>query len=144
LVGIPAYNEADSIGGVVSSALPHADDVLVVDDGSADATSKRARRAGATVVAHEDNRGYGAALATLFDRAHAMDVDHLVVLDGDGQHDADDIPKLIETQRHTGAEIVVASRFVLGHSALPSAGAGRREHADESRVVAPALFGDGG
>lgn len=120
MVGIPAYNEERSIASIVTAAAAYADTVLVIDDGSQDETSQRARRAGATVVTHERNRGYGGALRTLFDTAHAADVDHLVILDGDGQHDASDIPKLVETQRATGAEIVIGSRFVDGaDSKLP-------------------------
>lgn len=114
LIGIPAYNEAKSIAGVVADAMAHADEVLVVDDGSDDATSERAREAGATVITHETNMGYGAALGTIFRHAYTTDVDHLVTVDGDGQHDPKDISKLIGTQRSSGADIVIGSRFVDG------------------------------
>ncbi|MFC7096428.1 glycosyltransferase family 2 protein [Halobaculum marinum] len=112
IVGIPAYNAADSIGPVVESALPYADEVVVVDDGSRDETAERARAAGATVVVHERNRGYGGALKTLFREGAQRDSAHLVVIDADGQHDPADIPLLVETQRRDGTDIVIGSRYV--------------------------------
>lgn len=114
VVGIPAYNEATSIGDVVAAARPHAGTVLVVDDGSSDDTADAARRAGAEVVAHATNGGYGAALRTIFAEAGRREVDHLVILDADGQHDADDVPKLLAEQLASSADIVVGSRFVDG------------------------------
>jgi len=111
LVGVPAYNEEATIGRVVADTVEYADDVLVVDDGSTDRTAAVARAAGATVVEHAENRGYGAALKTTFEEANRRDVDHLVLLDGDGQHDATDILELVEEQRETDADIVIGSRF---------------------------------
>jgi len=111
LVGIPAYDEADTIGSVVESASQHADTVLVVDDGSSDATVEVAEEAGATVVEHQTNSGYGAALNSIFKQANRAETDHLVILDADGQHDASDIPKLIRRQRETDADIVIGCRF---------------------------------
>jgi glycosyltransferase involved in cell wall biosynthesis len=111
VAAIPAYNEADTIGPVVEAALEHADDVIVVDDGSSDDTVAVAERAGATVISHETNRGYGAALKTLFSAAADRDVDVLVTLDGDGQHEPDEIPKLLEGLRDTDANVVVGNRF---------------------------------
>jgi glycosyltransferase involved in cell wall biosynthesis len=111
LVGIPAYNEAGSIGEVVREAQEYADDVVVVDDGSDDATASEARKAGATVIEHDRNRGYGAALKTAFKEAERSTTEHLVILDGDGQHDAGDVSRLVDHQRETGAEIVIGSRF---------------------------------
>lgn len=113
LVGIPAYNEAGSIGDVVEGASEHGR-VVVVDDGSDDETAAVARAAGAAVVEHEVNRGYGGALKTLFVEAERAGASNLVVLDADGQHDPADVPKLVEEQRSTGAEIVIGSRFARG------------------------------
>ncbi|MFC7068738.1 glycosyltransferase [Halobaculum lipolyticum] len=112
VVGIPAYNAAESIGPVVESTLPYADEVVVVDDGSSDETAERARAAGATVVVHERNRGYGGALKTLFKEGASRETAHLVVIDADGQHDPADIPLLVETQRRDGTDIVIGSRYV--------------------------------
>lgn len=114
MVGIPAYNESDSIAEVVAAAKRHADAVVVVDDGSDDETVVRALEAGVTVVTHDANRGYGATLQTIFRHALVADVDHLVTLDGDGQHDPADIPKLVGELRAGDADIVVGSRFVDG------------------------------
>jgi len=114
LVGIPAYNEAGSIGEVVGEARKHADAVVVVDDGSTDGTGGEARGAGATVVEHDRNRGYGAALKTVFREAERSGAEHLVILDGDGQHDASDVDRLVEHQRKTEAEVVIGSRFADG------------------------------
>jgi len=111
LVAIPAYNEARSIADVVAGTLPHTDEVLVVDDGSDDQTADRAREAGATVIEHEGNRGYGSALNTAFREAHRSRADHLVILDGDGQHAPGDIPTLVRTQQKTEAGLVIGSRF---------------------------------
>lgn len=115
VVGIPAYNEEGAVGDVVRQAREHASIVVVADDGSSDRTVSRAAAAGAEVVRHEENRGYGAALGTLFRTAAELDADHLVVVDADGQHDPADIPDLVETQRASGAEVVIGSRF-LGDS----------------------------
>jgi len=111
MVAIPAFNEGRTVGRVVSEADTFADRVLVVDDGSDDDTTERAEEAGASVVTHRRNRGYGAALQTAFAEADRLGVEHLVVLDGDGQHDPADVEKLVETQRETGAEVVIGNRF---------------------------------
>jgi glycosyltransferase involved in cell wall biosynthesis len=112
VVGIPGYNAADSIGAVVDRAMAYADEVIVVDDGSHDETADRAREAGATVVVHERNRGYGGALKTIFREAAGRQAAHLVVIDADGQHDPADIPMLVEAQARDTADIVIGSRYV--------------------------------
>ena len=120
LVAIPAFDEAETIGEVVDRASPYADEVLVIDDGSDDETASVAENAGATVVRHRSNRGYGAALQTAFEEAHHAGADHLVVLDGDGQHNPEDVTRLVETQATEEAELVIGSRFTGdGGSDLP-------------------------
>ncbi|WP_436926255.1 glycosyltransferase family 2 protein [Halosimplex amylolyticum] len=114
VIGIPAYNEEETVADVVTEALESARSVIVVDDGSDDRTAARAEAAGATVVRHGDNRGYGAALETIFETAYERGVEHLVVVDADGQHDPADAPMLVRTQQSSGADIVIGSRFVGG------------------------------
>ncbi len=111
VVGIPAYNEMNTVGTIVAESSAYASEVIVVDDGSADDTADAARRAGATVVQHETNRGYGAALKTAFLEANKRRADHLIILDADGQHDTADIQRLVETQQESGADVVIGSRF---------------------------------
>jgi len=111
LVGIPAYNESGTIGDVVTEAQNYADQVLVVNDASTDATAHEAKTAGATIVSHNENQGYGAALKTVFEEAATRNAQHLVILDGDGQHDPSDIPQAVDVQQNSEADIVIGSRF---------------------------------
>mgnify|MGYP006274547477 CR=1 FL=1 len=114
IAALPAYNEESMIGQTVSETTSHVDTVLVVNDGSNDETATRAAEAGAEVISHDYNRGYGATLQTIFTEARRRNAEHLVILDSDGQHDPSDIPTLIDTQRSTAADIVIGSRFIEG------------------------------
>jgi len=114
MVAIPAYNEELTIGSVVARARRHADRVVVVDDGSDDGTAYVADLVGAEVFRHLTNEGYGSAIRDCFEIARDYDVDVLVTLDGDGQHNPDDIPQLIDEMRESGADIVIGSRFARG------------------------------
>lgn len=111
---VPAYNEADTIAGVVAETTRHVDETVVVDDGSEDDTVEVARDAGAVVVEHETNQGYGAAVKTGFREADRLNADHMVLLDGDAQHDPASIPDLLSVQREEDAHIVIGSRYVDG------------------------------
>jgi glycosyltransferase involved in cell wall biosynthesis len=111
IVGMPAYNEAKYIGSVILQARRFADEVVVVDDGSSDATANIARLAGATVVRHEYNQGYGSSIRTLLSEANKRDAAILVVLDADAQHNPDEIPRLVEGIKD-GADIVIGSREI--------------------------------
>jgi glycosyltransferase involved in cell wall biosynthesis len=112
VIGIPAFNEEKTIARVVLEAQKHADVVVVCDDGSADLTGEIADRLGATVIRHERNRGYGAAMQSLFKKARELNADVLVTLDSDGQHDPAEIPQLIKPIRDGVAEVVLGSRFL--------------------------------
>lgn len=111
IVVIPAYNEAQRIVNVIAGALPHADAVLVVDDGSTDATAQVSAAAGAQVVAHIENCGPGAATMTGIRAARAMGAQAVVTLDADEQHDPDDMPIMLKPIVDGMADIVFANRF---------------------------------
>lgn len=110
-VVIPAFREAAHIGAVVRAVRAQALDVVVVDDGSPDATAANAEAAGARVLRHPVNRGKGAALETAyrFAREHGYPV--VVTMDGDGQHDPADLSALLAVQAQTGAAVVVGNRM---------------------------------
>ena len=95
IAAMPAYNEERSITEMVLGCQKYVDRVIVVDDGSSDATADRAASAGAHVVRHEWNAGYGAALRTCFETARELGADRMVIIDADGQHDPEEIPQLL-------------------------------------------------
>lgn len=119
LVAIPCYNEELTIGSIVLKARKHADEVLVVDDGSTDSTAEIAREAGARVISHETNRGKGTAVLTALKQAREKGFDVLVLLDGDAQHNPDEIPHLLSPIIEGGAELVIGSRFLHNHNHVP-------------------------
>ena len=119
VVGIPAFNEEESIAAVVLGAQKHANVVVVVDDGSSDLTADVARAHGAYVVRHRKNMGKGAALRSLFDKAVDVGADIVVTLDGDGQHDPSEIPLLLKPIKNLEADMVVGSRFSGAKNEMP-------------------------
>jgi O-antigen/teichoic acid export membrane protein len=112
LVAIPCYNEADFIAGVVEKSRRYSGQVVVVDDGSSDGTDQAARAAGALVVRHPTNLGPGAAARTCLEVGRAANVNVLVTLDGDGQHNPDEIPDVIAPLKRGEADLVIGSRFL--------------------------------
>ncbi len=112
---LPAYNEEVSIGSIVLHARQHADKVIVIDDGSTDRTSEVARLAGAEVFLHSTNMGKGAALKTGFEKASENGAKVIVTLDSDGQHDPEEIPKLVAPILEGTADIVNGSRYLNGN-----------------------------
>ena len=107
---IPAYNEGTTIGSMVISTKMHVNHVIVVDDGSTDQTAEIAEIAGAQVIKHPQNRGKGAALKTGFEAVKNTDI--IVTIDGDGQHNPEEIPKLIKPIESGEADIVNGSRYL--------------------------------
>jgi glycosyltransferase involved in cell wall biosynthesis len=112
VVGIPAFNEEQTIARVILEAQKFASKVVVCDDGSTDYTAKIAESLGADVVSHEKNGGYGASIKSLFLRAHDLGADVFVTLDADGQHQPNEIPIVIKPIVEGSADVVIGSRFV--------------------------------
>jgi len=112
LIVIPVFNEAASIESLVARARAHGT-VVVVDDGSSDESAVVAARAGAELVRLPRQRGKGEALRRGFDAALARGAERVVTLDGDGQHDPDEIPRLLEAAAEHPDALVIGGR--LGH-----------------------------
>ncbi len=106
---IPAWNEASRLGPVINQTHEHLP-VLVVDDGSEDATARVAREAGAAVISHTQNQGKGVALMTGFDFALAHDYGAVLTLDADGQHDPADIPKFVSAYASGNWDLIIGKR----------------------------------
>jgi glycosyltransferase involved in cell wall biosynthesis len=112
VAAVPAYNEERTIAKVVLQAKTFVDRVIVCDDGSTDMTAEIAEHLGAYVVRHERKLGYGAAIQSLFKKARELNADAMITLDGDGQHNASEIPVLVEPVLEGKADVVVGSRFL--------------------------------
>jgi glycosyltransferase involved in cell wall biosynthesis len=125
LTALPVFNEAAHVTDVLDRVVANAADVLVVDDGSTDGTCEllEARR-DVTVVLHEQNRGYGAALRTAFEYAIVHRYDVLVTIDCDGQHEPQRIGQLVAACEE--ADIVSGSRYLDLGDAVGQAPADRR------------------
>ena len=116
---IPAYNEEDTISDLVKSAKKFVDKVIVCDDGSTDKTLNNAKLAGAEIISHKKNQGYGAAITTLFDYCRMQNADVMITLDGDGQHDPNQIPILLDTISQHSVDVVLGSRFLDNNTDTP-------------------------
>jgi len=112
IIVIPAYNEEKTIGGVIREVRPYADEIVAVDDGSADATSAIAAAEGALVCRHLVNRGQGASLQTGIERALGRGADIIVTFDADGQHCPEEIPALISPVLNEKADVALGTRFM--------------------------------
>jgi polyprenyl-phospho-N-acetylgalactosaminyl synthase len=118
-VVIPAYNEGPVISRVVSEVKRAGYAVVVVDDGSSDATAEEARAAGAGVITHPFNLGQGAALQTGIDYAVVQGAEVIVTFDADGQHRVSDIARLAEALVQERADFALGSRFLGQAPNLP-------------------------
>jgi len=116
LIIIPAYNEEDTVADVISQIIAEqpAIDILVVNDGSSDRTSRVVKEAGVRLIEHTFNMGVGAAVQTGFKYAVRHGYSVAVQVDGDGQHLASELHKIIEPVLSGKADVVVGSRF-MGH-----------------------------
>lgn len=111
---IPALNCAETVAPVVAGARAHVAEVVVVDDGSHDATGSMAAAAGAQVVRHHERRGKGVALLTGMQYLAQRGYTHILTMDADGQHLPAEIPKLVEASRQHPSAIVIGDRRMDG------------------------------
>jgi glycosyltransferase involved in cell wall biosynthesis len=110
---VPAYNEQDVIASVVADLHAQEIDALVIDDGSTDLTAEVAAKAGARVIRLPFNVGIGGAVQTGYLAAQEGGYDVALQVDGDGQHPAAEIPKLLAALHESDADLVVGSRFLV-------------------------------
>lgn len=115
---IPSYNEAASIGAIVKRLRDGGYAVYVVDDGSTDVTASIAESEGAIVIRHKTNLGKGAALREGFKRVLRDGYDAVIVMDGDGQHEINDIPSFINKSEKSDTALIIGNRM-LDTSSMP-------------------------
>ncbi len=116
LVIVPAYNEEGCVKGVIEDLrnnFPQGD-IIIINDGSQDKTSDVAKGLGANVIDLPYNLGIGGAMQAGFLYALLEGYDVVIQFDGDGQHLANEIPRILEPYRENGADLVVGSRFLSG------------------------------
>lgn len=110
VAGMPAFNEEKYVGSLVLKTREYVNEVFVVDDGSSDETAKVANLAGADVIQHEQNKGYGAAIQSILAEAKKRNADVLVILDADAQHNPKEIPKIMQPVLENKADFVIGTR----------------------------------
>lgn len=115
LVAIPVYNEQKHVARVLERVLAHADHVLVLDDGSTDATSALLAQFPVEVIRHSTNRGYGRSLADAFRWAQVDGFDWIITMDCDEQHEPAAIPEFLEAAARDDADVISGSRYLLRH-----------------------------
>jgi len=126
MILIPALNEQAAIGSVIAEVrqvMPEAT-ILVADDGSVDATRTVARAAGAEVISLPFHLGLGGCVQAGYKLAWELGYDYVIRVDGDGQHDPADIPRILDVLKKTGAQMVIGSRFYQQqgqHTSIPRA-----------------------
>ena len=111
LAVVPCCNEEFTVGSIILKTKQHVNKVLVIDDGSKDDTANIAKQAGATVISHKKNRGKSHAIKTGFKYALDHNYDYVVTIDGDGQHNPDEIPNILDNVVNNGHDISIGFRF---------------------------------
>src|SRR5690242_16751798 len=123
LVIVPCFNEEAAVGTVIQDVhrvLPNIP-VLVIDDCSQDSTPVVARRSGAHVLSLPTHLGLGGCVQAGYKLAFELGYDYVIRVDGDGQHDANDIPNIFRTLKETGCQMVIGSRYLNGKPQFTSA-----------------------
>ncbi len=111
-IGIPAYNEEKNISVIIQKLQKITNKIIVCDDGSTDSTGDIAKEMGASVIQHEKNLGYGAAIRSIFLKAREEKSELLITMDSDGQHRIEDIKTIVEPLKNGQADLVIGSRFL--------------------------------
>jgi glycosyltransferase involved in cell wall biosynthesis len=112
-----AYNDEQSIAKTVLGCKKYVDRVIVIDEGSSDATAEIAAALGAEVVRHEKNRGYGSALRSCFEAARQIGADRIVIIDPDGQHNHAEIPELLAGLQEGNDAVLQGTESLSGSGA---------------------------
>tara|TARA_Y100000782_G_scaffold111133_1_gene138575 strand:+ start:516 stop:1397 length:882 start_codon:yes stop_codon:yes gene_type:complete len=118
-IGIPAYNEEKNIASIIIKLREITNDIIVCDDGSNDLTGEIATKLGASVIKHPKNLGYGEAIKSIFNKAKEYNNDALVTFDADGQHNINDISRVVDPILENKADIVIGSRFLKNPKEIP-------------------------
>ena len=119
-IGIPAFNEEKNIASIIINLKKIAPKIIVCNDGSTDSTGIIAEELGAIVINHQKNQGYGAAIRSIFLKAKEIKSEVLITLDADGQHDVNDIEKILKPITNNKCDIVIGSRFLGKSQNMPS------------------------
>lgn len=119
VAAIPCYNTQAHIAKVIAKTKRYVDDVIVIDDGSTDKTADEAKKAGAKVISHKTNAGYGEAIKSCFAATRDGKTGIVITIDGDGQHNPDEIPGLLSPISLREADIVIGSRFLTASKTMP-------------------------
>ena len=119
-VGIPAYNEEKNIASIIVKLKKISSRIIICNDGSTDSTGLIAKELGAIVINHQKNQGYGAAIKSIFLKSKEIGAKVLVTLDADGQHDVNEIDKLLKPITDDKCDIVIGSRFLGETENVPS------------------------
>lgn len=119
MVGIPAYNEEKFINDVIQKSKKYANEIIVINDGSTDDTARIAKEAMATVIDKNSRGGYGESIKSCLEIAKENKADILVTIDGDGQHNPDEIPLIVAPIINKEADLVIGSRFLNERGNMP-------------------------
>ena len=115
---IPAYNEGKTITKVLEATIPNVDKIIVIDDGSIDDTYEKAVEIATHVISNGTNKGFGIALKKGVEKAMQIGADWIVALDADGEHNPQEIPKLLNAAKQKNADVVLGSRFLRNGEAV--------------------------